>query len=187
MKKSEKKSLKEQLEIESEYRKPSSEEQFDRDFDAMQNKRYPSEDTPADIFQYKTLRLIPNSETDFKGMIDKDVVLANVRKNLPDPVYNKLVVETIAMFKKVFVIEQDVMIADANGEPIKDKNGEPMIVRRKVFDQEFDSVIEFLSSGFKYEHVASRAMGDDREAILDRSNILQKETRKTENQNKYMN
>lgn len=189
-----------------------SEEQFDRDMDNVQAGRYNSEISPSDLYQYKYMRLVPNSETDFRGVIDKDVVLANLQKKLPDPQYQKFIAETIAAFKRVFVRYEEVIVADGKGQPIMekvymeqldnsgnkvlDKNGKPLmqyierptVKKVLVFDETFGPIVEFLQAGFKYDHVSSRAMGDEREAILDRTQKLDKamERKEPQPQNKFI-
>lgn len=211
MNKKEKQEMKEQLAIQEEY-SSESEEQFDRDLDSLRSGRYNSEISPSDLYQYKYMRLVPNSETDFRGLIDKDVVLANLQKKLPDPEYQKFIAETISAFKRVFIKYEKVIVADEKGKPILervwieerdnfgnkvlDKSGQPLmkLVERPitkdiaVFDETFRPIVEFLQAGFKYEHVASRAMGDEREAILDRTTKLDKGIAKKEpqQQNKFI-
>lgn len=205
MNKKEKQEMKEQLDIQQEY-SSSSEEQFDKDLDAMQSGRYNTDISPSDIYQYKYMRLVPNSEADFKGLIDKDVVLANLQKKLPDPDYQKFIAETISALRRVFVKREDVIVADEKGKPLYEKVWleqldtfgnrvldkerkplmkmveKPIVKQIVVFDETFGPISEFLQAGFKYEHVASRAMGEEREAILDRTTKLDKGIQKREPQ-----
>lgn len=211
MNKKDRKELKDQMDIQQDY-SSESEEQFDRDLDNLQSGRYNSEISPSDLYQYKYMRLVPNSETDFRGLIDKDVVLANLQKKLPDPEYQKFIAETIAAFKRVFVKIEKVIVADEKGVPLieriwveqldnfgnklLDKSGKPLmkLIEKPitkdilVFDDTFGPIVEFLQAGFKYDHVASRAMGDEREAILDRTTKLDKGIAKKEpqQQNKFI-
>lgn len=162
-----------------------SEKQLDEDYDRLRQKQiYPSQDDPDNVFLYKKMRLIPESDADFKGLVDKDVVLANVKKKLPDPDYNKLMTETIAIFKKIFVVAKDVFVTDREGKLIPKFLGGKQVgwetERVFLFDSNFEPVIEFLVAGFKYEHVASRAMGDDRESVLDRTTKLEKGVKRSE-------
>ena len=69
-----------------------SDESINRD---VETKSYASEDNPSDIYAYKKMRLVPNSESEFQGLIDKDVVLANVKDVKPDPMYLRFMAETI--------------------------------------------------------------------------------------------
>jgi hypothetical protein len=193
MKKKEKKEMieraKTEIELEEEG-KQMSEERMDYDYE--QRKMYPSEEViPTDVFLYKKLRIIPEAQTDFQGLIDKDVVLSNLGGKLPSGEYLKFVVETIDVFKRIFVIEKEVIVKDNEGNPlalIDNQTSEKTIVVRveKIFDKEFEPVSSMLTAGYKFDLCRSRAMGREREAILDRTTSISKEIGKKKDGEKTM-
>lgn len=185
MDKKEKKEAKEAMRLQDDLMS-ESEKQLDEDFDRQRQKGgfYPSQDDPDNVFAYKKMRMIPESNAEFEGLIDKDVVLANVKTKLPDPEQMRFMAETISIFKRVFVTPKTVILVDGSGKPVP-KYFDGRIVGYEmeevfVFDSNFQPVLEFLHAGFKYDHVASRAMGDERESVLDRTMKLEKGVKRTE-------
>jgi hypothetical protein len=66
-----------------------------------------------------------------------------------------------------------------------DKNGNPVTFRRFVFDEAYRPIVSMLQAGYKSELVGSRAIGKDRESVLDITVNLRKEAlRKQEQQGK---
>jgi hypothetical protein len=157
-----------------------SEESLNRDLETKNN--YVSEDNPSDIYQYKKMRLVPNSEAEFQGLVDKDVVLANVKDVKPDPAYLRFIAETIIAMD-VFFIEKKVRVPYYNVSG-KIEGYEDEIIR--VPDPEFDVIRSFLKGSYKADLTLSRAMGRERESVLDRSSAINKSiSKETNKSNKY--
>ena len=155
-----------------------SEESLNRD---LETKSYVSDENPSDIYQYKKMRLVPNSEAEFQGLVDKDVVLANIKDTKPDPKYLRFLTETIIALD-VFSVEKDMKL------PVYDSNGNiTKYVQQKVIvpDPEFDIIRAFLRGSLKSDLTMSRAMGSQREAVLDRTSNIGKSITKDVNKNKY--
>ena len=155
-----------------------SEESLNRD---LETKQYVSDENPSDIYQYKKMRLVPNSEAEFQGLIDKDVVLANLKNSPPDPKYLRYIAETIIALD-VFSIKKDVQV------PQFDSRGQFKCFKTEtvsVPDPEFDIIRSFLRGSFKADLTMSRGMGSQREAILDRTSNIGKSITKEVNKNKY--
>lgn len=132
---------------------------------------------PEDPTAYKVMRLVPDSQTDFRGFVDKDVVLANMREVKPDPLQQEFLLGTIMMFKEVFVKPEIVRVFDKNKKVFVEKTV-------LVPDEVQTCIIPILQAQFKYTHVSSRAMGDEREAKLDRAQYLEKKLSKGGDGNK---
>lgn len=155
-----------------------SEESLNKD---LEMKGYITEENPSDIFQYKKMRLVPNSENEFQGLIDKDVVLSNIKDVKPDPKYLRFIAETIIAFD-VFSVEQKVRV------PIFDDKGKFHRYEEQVVmvpDPEFNIIRSFLKGSFKTDLTMSRGMGAQREAVLDRTQNIGKTISKGDGKNKY--
>lgn len=158
--------------------------------DDLNFKNYVSDEIPNDIYQYKKMRLVPNSEAEFQGLVDKDVVLANVKDVKPDPQYLRFIAETIVSLD-VFSKPKEVNILDDVGKPIPilDSKGTVLGFEKQIIwvrDPEFDIIRQFLRGSFKADLTLSRAMGKDREAVLDRTqNIGKSVTKEGNSKNKY--
>lgn len=128
--------------------------------DQQYNKplQYASQIVPEDYFQYKKFSNLPEAQAEFPGLVDKDVVFANLKPK--DRAEQSFKVETINLCQNIFVKEQDVMGVDNHGKPVVFKD-----VQR--FDEDFRPIVEYLLVGFKYDIVSSRAEGDTRAAMLD--------------------
>lgn len=167
----------------------SSEDSLDRDISQSRDPAYASDDLPTDMYRYKRMRLVPDSQAEFKGILDKDVVLANVANNRPDPNYLRFMAETIVAMD-VFSKKRTVYKINDKGNkiPIINKSGEVLgyeTLEIEVPDEEFDIIRDFLRGSFKADLTLSRAMGDQREAILDRTQSFEKKISKPDNKNKY--
>jgi hypothetical protein len=174
--------LKEDLERAKAFEKlqSDSEQQFDRDRE-LYGRTDAEQGVPSDFYQYKHMVIQPNTGERFDGLADKDTVLANYKKKLPDPAHHKLIVETCISLKHVFCVEREVPVLDHEGKPVYSERVVDGVRRRvlltqqkMVFDENFRVVLDFLQGGHKFEEVASRAMGDTRASILDRSNLFGK-------------
>ena len=172
--------IKEQMEAEHDV---SSDFVDEDDNNEVENRRvYPSEITPQDYYQYKKMRIVPDAGTDFAGKIDKDVVLANIKGSHPDLQHTKFVVETIELFEDVFVHDVPMALTDNEGNIRRGVDGQPVFVMRTVFDDTFNPVVRMLLAGVKFELVGSRAMGKDREAVLDITTNLRKDVKRSKEQ-----
>jgi hypothetical protein len=156
-----------------------SEESLNRD---LETKSYVSDENPSDIYQYKKMRLVPNSEAEYQGLIDKDIVLANVKDSKPDPKYLRFIAETIIALD-VFSIKKNVKVPIFNdGGKFTGKYSSEVV---EVPDPHFDIVRMFLKGSFKTDLTMSRAMGNQREAVLDRTSNIGKSISKDISKNKY--
>ena len=69
----------------------------------------------------------------------------------------------------------------------KETHEKTIVVRiEKIFDKEFEPVSSMLTAGYKFDLCRSRAMGREREAILDRTTSISKEIGKKREQDKSM-
>jgi hypothetical protein len=166
-----------------------SEQSFDRDIEMSNSPNYASDEVPTDMYRYKRMRLVPDSQAEFKGVLDKDVVLANVQNKRPDPDYLRYIAETIVAMD-VFSKKQTIFKFNDKHEriPILNNMGKVtgyQTLEIDVPDEEFDIIRDFLRGSFKADLTLSRAMGDQREAILDRTQNFGKEIKKSDNRNKY--
>lgn len=157
-----------------------SENRLDRDFETIKSPLYSSEEMPNDLYQYKRMRLIPNAETEFPGLVDKDMVLANVGNKKPDPQYLRFIAETIEALK-IFSLKKKIKIRVKNDKGIVSEREQEIFVA----DSEFDIIRSFLRASLKADLTLSRAMGDKREAVIDRSQFVGKEISKGNQKNKY--
>ena len=166
----------------------NSEASFDRDIE--NNRNYASDDMPTDMYRYKRMRLVPDSQAEYKGLLDKDVVLGNVQNKKPDPEYLRIMAETIVAFEENFKIKKTVYRLNSNGNkiPVLSQNGNIIGYETEdimVFDEVLRIIPDFLTASFKADLTLSRAMGSDREAVLDRTQNFGKEIKKSDNSNKY--
>lgn len=148
------------------------------DAEYQRDKSYISDQVPTDQYRYKLFRMKPNAETDYRGIIDKDLVLANIQNVKPDVGYLQEVVECIVLIQQEFVIEKDIILVDEAGNPVLDKDNRMHTRKMKLFDDNFEPTISFLRAILKFQVNSSRAMGKDREAILDKSEFIGKSTLK---------
>jgi hypothetical protein len=147
-------------------------------------KLYPSDILPTDFYQYKKMRIIPDATADFGGVIDKDMVLSNLGGEKPNLHRINFVVETLELVNNVFVVEKLVQVYDSNNNLIVDEKGNPVTVKRMVFDDTFHSIRRHLLASVKCLLTGSRAMGSDREAVLDITTTLKKDIMRKREQEK---
>jgi hypothetical protein len=152
----------------------SSDESIKDDFELWEHKRQSGGDfIPDDLFKYKYLRLVPKTQDKYEYLIDKDAVLSNVSGQKPNIDELSFTNQTIVLIQQVFRVDKQFYQADEEGNVLIE-NGQPKVVVKKVFDDSFIPIIEGLNSYKSSQQVLSRAIGDDREAILDRTQTLQK-------------
>lgn len=147
---------------EEEARQEATDQQINYDQSMGQQRNYPSDMMPQDYFQYKKMVIVPEAQTDYPSILDKDVVLANLSRNELEQ--HTFQVGTIQAVKDIFVHEEDIITLN----PATNK---PIIERTIMFDQSFNPVLNILLTQFKYHHIASRALGDTRAAMLDAMTI----------------
>lgn len=186
MKRSERKDMNESIEAQQDMEDMSSRE-FAMDAELGKQKNYASGTIPQDLFQYKRMRILPESSSDFEGILDKDFVLSNMAGSKPSLQIKKFEVGTLLLIKSIFVKKQNIPLLDKEGQQIV-MDGTPVFYEGKVFDEEFAPVSEYVLALIKSELVGSRGMGNDREAILDVTSSLRKtvEKKKAESQNKIV-
>jgi hypothetical protein len=184
MKKKEREAFEDAVEFEGDMSEDSSETISD-DMDQAKSKDYASGMIPRDLFQYKRMRMQPESSTDFPGLIDKDFVLANMRGDKPNLQKKTFEAGTYILFKNVFTKKAKVALTDKDGQPIV-VNGKPVFYEGRVFDEAFTPVTEMLLSMVKGELVGSRSMGGDREAVLDITTGFRKQFERKKEQNGKM-
>lgn len=147
---------------------------------------YPSNVMPENNFDWKKMVNIPEAQAEFVGKIDKDVVFANLGGQKPSIEELRFQIGTIELFEGEFVEEKDVEIRDSEGNTVYDtETGKPLKRRLLIFDEAFRSCLNFLKAEYKFDIVASRAIGDvgERAAGLDTmtSTRIQKEFSKKDN------
>ena len=151
------------------------------------NLNYASNSSPETSFEYKKMILVPEAQAEFIGKIDKDVTLANLGGFKPDREELKFQVGTIELFAGEFVEERYIEVIDEDGNKVIDaKTGLPFRRLVLVFDEAFRSCLNFLMAEYKFDIVASRAIGGERAAMLDTMTTtrIQKEfSKKKEMQN----
>lgn len=133
---------------------------------------------PKDAYQLAFLRTIPNASRHFPDKIDKDVILAN----LSEYKKNRDVIEelsylgrAIEMTDNLFIKKVTKTIVDERNEPIRDEKGVVKTVSVDEFDDFWLPVRNTLLSEYKFKLTSTRALGKDREAVLGKSNIVQKQ------------
>lgn len=129
-----------------------SSEEISRDL-AAKERQYPSDITPQEFYGYKKFRSDPDAKSDFRGTVDKDVVFANIGGNKPGMEELNFRHGTSLLFKNIFLDQAE--------------DQEEYDAFRPVFD--------YLLGEYKFQIVASRAQGADREAVLDNITSIKKE------------
>lgn len=141
--------------------------------DSINNDRslnYASNGMPESHFEWKKMINIPESQAEFIGKIDKDVVFAAMSGQKPSIEELRFEIGTIELFEGEFVVEKWVEIIDEEGNKIIDSETQKPLKRCvKIFDEEFRSCLNFLKAEYKFSIVASRSLGDvgERAAGLD--------------------
>lgn len=156
------------------------EEERETDDELLENEtRRASQNHPDDIYSWKKLQLIPEAQTEFEGLIDKDVVNANLKE--PDREQLEFQAGTIIWTQELFVCKQNKTV-------VNPQTGEKhTFYDVMAFDEEFRPILKVLLGRFKYRHVSSQATGDLRTRILDvlSLNKIQKEYSKKNDKSKF--
>jgi hypothetical protein len=145
---------------------------------------------PENSFDWKKMVNIPESQAEFLGKIDKDVVFANISGTKPSMQELNFQLGTIELFESEFVEEIQIPKRNNDGSIMKDREGFIIFETFKRFDEAFLGSLSFLKGQYKFSVVASRAMGgQDRAAYLDisSSNKISKDfTKKKDNQGRTL-
>lgn len=139
----------------------------------LARKPYPSDMLPEDYYQYKKFVNLPESQAEFEGLIDKDVVMANLSNSDREELNYRAV--SVQWTKEIFTQEVDVFINSENPKEyyfnrheIPEGDEDKFIIKRTVvFDQEAQPILNILKAGYKFRIVSSRATGDTRASMLD--------------------
>ena len=159
----EEKSFEKQMDMQEPYSE-SSDEAIAQD----RQMNYASNMMPETHFEWKRIVNIPESQAEFIGKIDKDVVFANLGGSKPDREELKFQIGTIELFEGEFVEEKEIELIDEDGNKIIDvKTNRPLRRKVLVFDEAFRSCFNFLKAEYKFDVVASRALGNERASMLD--------------------
>ena len=144
----------------------SSDESMSNDVRSSPN--YSSNMMPENSFDWKKMVNIPESQAEFLGKIDKDVVFANIGGSKPTIEELRFQIGTIELFEGEFIEEKWVEVVDSDGNKLIDPNTKKVFRRQiLVFDEAFRSCLNFLKAEYKFDIVASRAIGGERASMLD--------------------
>jgi len=133
-----------------------------------QAPNYSSNMMPENSFDWKKMVNIPESQAEFVGKIDKDVVFSNLGGNKPTIEELRFQIGTIELFEGEFIEEKWVEVVDDEGNKLIDSNTKKPFRRQiLVFDEAFRSCLNFLKAEYKFDIVASRALGNERASMLD--------------------
>lgn len=165
LKSKEEKEFEKQMDAQEPYSE-ASDESISRD----KELNYSSGMVAENMVEHKRMILIPESQAEFPGKIDKDVTLAHIGGALPSIEELRFQIGTIELFEGEFVEEREVEIVDEEGHKIMDaKTQKPLRRKILIFDEAFRSCLNFLKAEYKFAIVASRSIGDvgERAAGLD--------------------
>ena len=178
----------EDKEMEEQYDKQNElseqdDQQIDYDLRQKRELNLPSDAMPQDYYEYRKFVNLPESQSEFIAKIDKDVVFANLGGAKPTIEELRFQIGTIELFEGEFVEEIRIpRIKD--GEFVRNHKGEIVYDIELQFDEAFRSCLNFLKAEYKFDIVASRALGGhERAAELDisSSSRIQKEINKKNN------
>lgn len=144
---------------------------------ALSRSPYPSEAMPEDYYQYRKFVNLPEAQSEFEGVIDKDVVFSNLSNAEREMLNYK--VNTIQWTREIFVLEVDVWINKNDSKiyafslkDIPESDREDYVLKRTVIpDPDFLPIMNVLKAGYKFAIVSSRAVGPERAAILDNTTM----------------
>jgi len=187
MNKKERQDISEQYDVQNDISE-AGDESYNYDLSRRKELNLPSDAMPQDYYEYRKFVNLPESQGEFQTKIDKDVVFANLSGTKPSIDELRYQIGTIELFEGEFVEEIRIpRIKD--GRYIRDSTGNIVYDIEKRFDEEFRSCLNFLKAEYKFDIVASRALGDSsRAAELDitSSARIQKEfQKKNEQKNKF--
>lgn len=132
-----------------------------------QSPNYSSNMMPENSFDWKKMVNIPESQAEFIGKIDKDVVFSNLGGSKPTIEELRFQIGTIELFEGEFIEEKWITIEDSDGNKLKDESGKIVKKQILIFDEAFRSCLNFLKAEYKFDIVASRALGNERASMLD--------------------
>lgn len=141
----------------------------------LSKRPYPSDIMPEDYYAYKKFVNLPESQREFSGVIDKDVVFANVGGSLPDRETLNFQSVTIEWTKQLFTTDVDVWINknDSNRYTFNKSDipaeelGEYIQKQTSIIDPDALSILKVLTNRFKFDIVSSRAKGNTRASMQD--------------------
>lgn len=152
-----------------------SEESFDHDYESFRHHREEEGSiTPEDMFAYKKFRIEPDAKQEFGGLIDKDITLAKYSGKPPKLEYLAFVAETSTLWDTIMIERKQFKMVDDDNVDVLDSKGRNILVTRNVPDEFFNPIRLTLRNTLKFFSVGSRALGNDREAILDKTNLITK-------------
>lgn len=130
------------------------------------------EAVPRDDIQHKFMRIMPASREYFHNTHNKDLILSNVKEDLPTAEELSFNQETIRFFEAVFKKEYVDLARDEKGNVLKGDDDKPLLRRVVAFDKNFEEIRDILLSRYAFKLNVARAMGkEDREAVLDKTDI----------------
>jgi len=141
----------------------------------LNRRPYPSDVMPEDYYAYKRFVNLPESQSEFSGLIDKDVVMANLKGSAPDVEQLSFQSVTIQWTKELFTKEVDVWINKADpsrytfneSDIPQDEKVDFIQKKTEIIDPEALPILKVLTNRFKFGIVSSRSLGDERAAKLD--------------------
>lgn len=180
------KELARQNDAEESYRESSDESMA---MDSQMNRGgLPSNISPENLFEYKKMVLIPESQAAHPNEIDKDIVFANLGGAKPSFEELSFQLGTIQLARDEFVVEREIPRRNMDGSFVRDREGFIIFDVERVFDEAFRGTLNYLEGQYKYAHVGSRALGgQERAAYMDAVSIgsIKKEfMKKKDNQGK---
>jgi len=136
---------------------------------------YPSDVMPEDYYQYKRFVNLPESQSEFEGLIDKDVVFANLKGSAPNIEELSFQSGTIQWTKELFTVETRVFINindpsrfTFNKDEIPEHELSDYVEKKtNIIDPDALPILKVLTNRFKFGIVSSRAIGDTRAGMLD--------------------
>lgn len=139
-----------------------------QDINTINQKMYPGDNMPNGFYEFQNNMINPNSQVDFRGQLDRDWVLSNLAGKKPSLQQLVFTQGTLSIVESVFVVDRVIPVTDSNGDPVPGPDGKPLCIQGKMFDETFEPVRKLLLSDIKAQLVGARALGGDRESVLQR-------------------
>jgi hypothetical protein len=135
----------------------------------------PSDIMPEDYYAYKKFVNLPESQQEFAGVIDKDVVFANLGGSLPDRETLNFQSVTIEWTKQLFTTDIEVWInkkdssryAFNKSDIPEDEVDDYLLKLTTIIDPDALPILKVLTNRFKFDVVSSRAKGNTRASMQD--------------------